>query len=147
MFYKKIADGFLVRLERGDEVRAALSKLMREEEIGCGTVTGLGAVDDPRLGYYVLDEKRYIERRFAGEFELVGLNGTLAWYDGEPFPHVHVVLSDPEFATLGGHCFEATTAATVELHVHAESDRVDREQDAEIGLHLMSLPTSCPIRP
>lgn len=146
MLYKKLDDGFLVRLVRGEEVRTALAKLMREEEIGCGAVTGLGAIRDPHLGCYLLEKKRYIERRFEGDYELVGLNGSLSWFEGEPFAHVHVVLSDHEFATIGGHCFEATTTATLEMRVLANPDRVDRATDDEIGLHLMQLPESCPLR-
>lgn len=147
MFYKELQDGFLVRLARGEEIRAGLSELMQRKSIGCGFVAGLGAVSDPNMGYYVLDEKRYVERRFEGEFELVGLTGTLSWYDGEPFPHVHLLLTQPDFRTVGGHCFEATTSATVEMLVRADQDLVDRRIDEAIGLHLMQLPKSCPIGP
>ncbi len=147
MQYKEISDGWLVRLESGEEIRDGLEELMRREEIGCGFVTGLGAVMDPHLGYYVLEEKRYVQHHFEGEYELVGMTGTLSWHDGEPFPHVHTMLTGPEFLALGGHCFEATTSATVEMFVRAERSRVDREFDEAIGLHLMQLPQSCPIGP
>lgn len=145
MFYKELSDGFLVRLERGEEIRAALSELMRRHEIGCGFVAGLGAVSHPNMGYYLLDEKHYIERRFEGEYEVVGMTGTLSWYQDEPFPHVHLMLTAPDFRAVGGHCFEATTAATVEMWIRAERGRVDRRMDEAVGLHLMQLPGSCPI--
>lgn len=147
MLYKKLSDGYLVRLVRGEEVRAGLAELMLREEIGCGFVSGLGAVSDPEMGYYRLDEKDYIKKRFEGEHEVVGMTGTLSWYDGEPFPHVHLMLTEPDFNAIGGHCFEATTSATVEMLVRAERDRVDRAFDEAIGLHLMRLPESCPIGP
>ncbi len=145
MFYKEFHDGYLVRLSRGEEIRAGLSELMAREQIGCGFVAGLGAVTEPHMGYYVLGEKRYVERRFEGEYELVGMTGSLSWHEGEPFPHVHVMLTGPEFLSFGGHLFEATTSATVEMYVRADQDRVDRELDTEIGLHLMQFPHSCPI--
>lgn len=147
MFYQELIDGFLVRLERGEELRAGLAELMQRHQIGCGFVAGLGAVRDPKMGYYVLDEKRYIERRFEGEYELVGMTGTLSWYQDEPFPHVHLMLTDPDFRAFGGHCFEATTAATLEIRVRAEQDRIDRRMDEAIGLHLMQLPSGCRIGP
>ena len=147
MQYKELGDGFLVRLECGEEIRAGLSELMTSHGIGCGFVAGLGAVSNPSMGYYKLDEKRYVERDFEGEFELVGLTGTLSWHDGKPFPHVHALLTGPEFLTFGGHCFSAITSATVELFVRTEQGRVDRQLDEAIGLHLMQLPSSCAIGP
>lgn len=147
MLYKEFHDGFLVRLTRGEEIRTGLSELMEREKIGCGFVAGLGAVSEPDMGYYVLDDKRYVQRQFEGEYELVGMTGTLSWHDGEPFPHVHVMLTGPEFLSFGGHLFAATTSATVEMYVRADQERVDRAIDEEIGLHLMQLPHSCPIGP
>lgn len=147
MHYQALSDGFLVRLECGEEIRAGLAELMQREGLGAGFVSGLGAITDPHMGYYVLEEKRYVTRNFEGEYELVGLSGTLSWYDGEPFPHIHTMLTGPEFMAVGGHCFEATTSATVEMLVRSTKDRVDRAIDEAIGLHLMQLPETCPIRP
>ena len=147
MHVKELSDGFLVRLENGEEIRAGLAELMQRYGIGSGFVTGLGAIMDPEMGYYVLDEKRYVTRSLEGEYELVGLTGTLSWFDGDPFPHIHTMLTGPDFLALGGHCFEATASATVEMLVRSTRDRVDRSMDERIGLHLMQLPESCPIRP
>ncbi len=147
MNYQQMDGGFLVRLSRGEEIRGGLSELMEREKIGCGFVAGLGAVTDPHMGYYQLGEKRYVERRFEGEYELVGMTGSLSWYDGEPFPHVHTMLTGSDFHPFGGHCFAATTSATVEMWVRADSERVTRAIDEGIGLHLMELPNSCPIGP
>ena len=49
MRMKKTDDGFIVRLERGEELISALARLMEEHDIGSGSVTGLGAVDHVRL--------------------------------------------------------------------------------------------------
>ena len=147
MYYQEMGGGYLVRLYRGEEIRAGLSELMERQEIGAGFVVGLGAVTNPDLGYYVLDEKRYVERQFEGEFELASLTGSLSWHDGEPFPHIHVMLTGAEFHSFGGHCFEATTSATVEMWVAADRQRVTRALDDAIGLHLMQLSESCPIGP
>lgn len=147
MLYKEFHDGFIVRLTRGEEIRSGLSELMEREKIGCGFVAGLGAVREPHMGYYVLDEKRYVDRHFEGDYELVGMTGTLSWHEGEPFPHVHVMLTGPEFLSFGGHLFQATTTATVEMYVRIAEERVDRKLDEAIGLHLMQLPESCPISP
>ena len=136
---KRVDGGFLVRLHRGEELISSLAELMRQQEIGCGAVTGLGAVAEARLGFYQLSTKSYLERRMEGEFEAVGLTGTLSWHDGEPFPHVHLLLTDADFQATGGHCFEAIASATLELYVRAHDERVERRVEEDIGLHLMQL--------
>ena len=136
---KKLEGGFLLRLEAGEELVESLCNFMRKEQIGCGAVTGLGAVDHARLGFYQVAKQNYLERTFEGEFEVVGLTGTMSWHDGEPFPHIHLMLTDEHFAAFGGHCFAARASATVELFVRAYAERVERHIDLQIGLHLMDL--------
>jgi len=140
MQVKELEGGYLLRLETGDELIGSLATLMREHAIGCGAVTGLGAVSTARLGCFRMSTKDYVDRSFAGDLEVVGLTGTLSWHDGEPFPHVHMMLTDEEFQAIGGHCYEAVASATIEVFVRAFDERVERQIDERIGLHLMKLP-------
>lgn len=137
MRVKKVEGGFIVRLERGEELISSLTELMREHEIGCGSVTGLGAVDHVRLGCYRLEQMDYADKVVQGDLEVVGLTGTMSWYDGKPFPHVHMMLTDEDFAATGGHCFEARVSATLELVVRAWNERIERRVDPSLGIHLM----------
>jgi hypothetical protein len=137
---KRFHRGWALRLEPGEELIGSLKELMREHGIGSGAVTGLGAVGRARLGCYLLSERRYVEREVAGDLEVVGLSGTLSWTEaGEPFPHVHIVLTDENFAATGGHCFEAEVSITLELFVRDWGERIERRRDEAIGLHLMDL--------
>jgi len=148
MFYEVLDERYLCRLERGEDIIEGLSELMRREELGCGTVTGLGAVDRARLGLYRVERQQYLDRSFEGDFELCGLTGTLSWHREAPFPHVHLMLVDEDFAAVGGHCFEARVSATVELFVTAfQEPRVERLMHESIGLHLMDLTRHCAVTP
>ena len=49
------------------------------------------------------------------QLELVSFEGNITLKDGSPFPHVHVVLSDHNMSTAGGHLFETTVAAVGEF--------------------------------
>ena len=138
--------GIMVRLFKGEELIAALASLMRQRGLGSGFVTGLGAVEDVELGYYDIAKRTYERRHFEASHELVGLTGSLSWYDGSPFPHVHVVLGDSSMRAFAGHCFRARVSATVELLVRPQLRRVERAMDDEVGLHLMQLPERCEIR-
>lgn len=144
MRVKKVEGGFIVRLERGEELVASLRELMKRYEIGCGSVTGLGAVDHARLGCYRLEHMDYVDKVVEGDLEVVGLTGTMSWYDGAPFPHVHMMLTDESFRATGGHCFEARVSATLELVVRAWSERIERRVDSAIGIHLMELGPESP---
>ena len=137
MRVKEVEDGFILRLEQGDELIASLAEFMKERDIGSGAVTGLGTVNRASLGCYLLEEQDYSAREFEGDMEVVGLTGTLSWYDGEPFPHIHLVLTDGNFQATGGHCFEAHVSATVEVIVRTYEARIERTRDEAIGLHLM----------
>jgi predicted DNA-binding protein with PD1-like motif len=137
MRVKDTPDGFLVRLDRGDELIASLARLMEERSIGSGAVTGLGAVDYARLGCYRVEQQDYVDTVVEGDLEVVGLTGTMSWYDDAPFPHVHLMLTDERFAATGGHCFEARVSATLELVVRVWPERVERRQNPTVGLHLL----------
>ena len=132
--------GYVVRLERGEELLAALRDLMLAEQVRGGTVVGLGAVENPVLGHFDRGKREYLRSRVEGIFELLSVSGSLSWFEGEPFPHVHVVLGDREMNVVGGHCFEAVVTVTAELRVWTGvADRIDRRMDDGLGLHLMKL--------
>ena len=139
MFFQAVEGGFLVRVERGEELIGALKTLMEQEQIGSGTVTGLGATSFARLGIYDVEARVYVDRTFEGVRELCNLTGSLSWHEGAPFPHVHMVLSDFELRAVGGHCFEALAGATIEVFVRSFKERIDREMEDDLGLHLLKL--------
>ena len=72
MRVKAVKDGFVVRLERGEDIIASLAALMKKHEIGSGAVTGLGAVDYARLGCYLVGDQTYLDREVEGDLEVVG---------------------------------------------------------------------------
>jgi predicted DNA-binding protein with PD1-like motif len=139
MQVRSVEGGYAIRLEPGEELIKALADFMRRHDFPSGSVTGLGAVDRVRLGCYLVAEKDYSDRLVEGDHEVVGLTGTMTWYDGQPFPHLHVMLTDADFHATGGHCFEARVSATLELHVRDWGVRVERKMNEAVGLHLMDL--------
>ena len=139
MFFQAVEGGYIVRVERGEELIGALKALMEQEQIGSGTVSGLGATSFARLGIYDVEARVYVDRTFKGVREICNLTGSLSWHDGAPFPHVHMILSDFELRAIGGHCFEALAGATIEVLVRSFEERIDRETDDDLGLHLLKL--------
>lgn len=139
MEYKKTKFGYLVRLIRGEEVIACLTSLAEKEKIQSGFLFGLGAVANPKLGYYDLKTKEYQSETFEGEFEIVNLTGNISQLEGKPFIHAHMTVSDEECRAFGGHLFSAHVHATGEITIIDFGLPVSRQLDQEIGLKLLDL--------
>ena len=135
------SDGrWVLVLRRGEPVVATVLGWVEREQIASGSLSGLGSIRDAELGYYDLDKREYLRRRWPGDMEVVNLTGNLARRDGQPVLHAHATLSGPDFAAVGGHLFEATVAVTLELEVRPGADAVRRAPDEETGLNLIHLP-------
>ncbi len=132
--------GILIKLERGEEVTAAIQGFLDEKRIVAGTISGLGGVRDAELGYYDLESRTYQRTTVAGNLELVSYQGNITLLDGAPFVHAHAVLSGPDFRSYGGHFFSAVVAITGEFVLRPADWSVERIPDEATGLNLMGLP-------
>jgi uncharacterized protein len=139
MFFKKITNGYVVRLEKGEELISSISQLAEKEKIPGGFLLGLGAVKDATLGYYDVEKKEYIKKTFEAKFELSSLVGDIFFLEGKPGVHAHATLSDPNFNIIGGHLFSALATATVELFIYLTDGVLKRKLDPKIGLNLLDL--------
>lgn len=140
MKYTRTEDSiYVVKLEKGDSVLSSLTSLAEELNINFATVSGIGAVKDPHIGYFVVNQKRYIEKRYEGNFELLSLKGNIAIKEGKPFCHIHVILGDAEFKTFGGHLLDADVTVTMEIIIKPLKVAVERTIDGESSLYLWKI--------
>jgi predicted DNA-binding protein with PD1-like motif len=131
--------GYLLRLDRGEEITDTLERFLEKNRIHGGTVTGLGGIEDAELGYYDLPTKTYQRTTIPGNLELIVYSGNITLVDGKPFVHAHAVVSGPDFRPHAGHFFQARVALTGEFVVQPADWEVAREEDARTGLKLMDL--------
>jgi len=129
--------GFLIRLERGEEIHASLTAWAASAGCEGAVLTGLGAVEDVELGFYHLDRREYERRVERGPLELLSLTGNLSVVDGRPVLHAHVVLMRDDFTLAGGHLFRARVAVTGEISVERTDLRLTRQRNEEVGLPLL----------
>ena len=139
MQYAKTSDGFMVRCEIGDEVITTLSKFATDNKIHSGSITGIGALLNPELGYYDIHTKSYIRKKFDGDFELVSLTGNFARMGQNTILHCHAAFSDSQFRVIGGHLFSAEVAVTGEFYIRPGGITIERGPDPKTGLNLMNL--------
>lgn len=132
-------DRLLLRVDRGEELVGSILRAAEQFQLSSGLVHAIGALEQIELGFYVLDERRYLRRTLPDMHELLSLQGNLALLDESPFLHAHVVLGTRDFATLGGHLFRGTVAVVAEVVVWPGKQPVARGMDPPTGLNLWQL--------
>ncbi|NJE41871.1 PPC domain-containing DNA-binding protein [Thermococcus sp. GR6] len=97
---------FLFRVPEGKELLSFLNEFARKNNVLIGTVSAIGSLRNPKIGYFVEEEGQYKVIELKGIYELVSLSGNISLKDGEPFAHIHVALGDSEGRLWGGHLVE-----------------------------------------
>ena len=96
---------YALRLLPGQEVVAQLHEFIQQNSLQAAWIAGCtGSLTDVALRYAGQDETTLLN----GTFEVISLNGTLE-LTGE---HLHLAVSDPQGAMLGGHMMPGCTVRT-----------------------------------
>ena len=132
-----VKNTYLLRLDKGDDLLKALTKVVKDNEIELATISGLGAVSKVVYGYYDQQDWEYNFIKKKGQFEILSLNGNVSIKDGEPMVHAHIMLADDNGNAFGGHLAEGTTvfASEIEIQELDDADKV-RKYDEDTGLTL-----------
>ncbi|MEO0102330.1 MAG: DUF296 domain-containing protein [candidate division WOR-3 bacterium] len=128
-----------MRLVKGEEILTTLKDFLKEKKIKGGMIFGIGAGKEFTIGYYDLVRKHYIKRFIKEECEIISLLGNITLLEGDVFIHCHILLSLPNFSTIGGHLFSGTITATGEIFIHPFPIKILRQKSEEIGLNLLDL--------
>lgn len=96
---------YALRLLPGEEVFSRLHLLLQQHHIQAAWIAGCtGSLSNVALRFAGQDETTLLH----GIYEVISLNGTLE-LKGE---HLHLALSDPQGAMLGGHMMPGCTVRT-----------------------------------
>lgn len=139
MQFKQIDKDFFLYIEKHEKVMETITRFCIEKEIKNARVSGIGAVFETEIGAYDIQDKEYIRKEFPGVLELVSFEGNVTLKDSTPFVHSHVVLSDHEMNTVGGHLFETTIAAVGEFFLRKFDGEAYRELNPDVGLPCICL--------
>ncbi|MDD5543818.1 MAG: DNA-binding protein [Acidobacteriia bacterium] len=131
--------GFILILERGQEVMSSLTRFAEEQNIRSGSITGIGAVEKTTMAYFDLTQKKYLPQEFPISMELVSLSGNMALLNGKPFVHCHAVISGPDLVAHAGHLMKATISITGEIYITVMKNEIVRGPDEFSTLNLIKL--------
>lgn len=138
MEYRKFDQGYVLRLDPGEEVVASLTSLVSAEDVRLGVVSALGAANDVTIGIFDTVEKQYYSRRYQGDYEISALVGNVSRKDGEPYLHLHVTIGNPVTGEVhAGHLSSCTISATLELFLQVWDGRIGRKFSDTVGLNLL----------
>ena len=136
MEWRKFGDTYVVRMDRGEEILACLTKLAEAEDIRLASVDALGAVDHAVVGAYDVPTRTYHKKTFDEPMEISNLCGTVTRMDGAVYLHLHATLCGMDLTAKGGHANELRVAATCEMIVRTLPGEVGRRLDPEVGLNI-----------
>lgn len=137
MEYRKYADTYVVRIDKGEEIIASLQALCEQENIQLASVSGIGAADRAVIGLYDVANRQYHKTELEGAMEITSLLGNVTRKDGAVYLHLHINLCDKNMHIIGGHLNECRIGATGEIIVRSIPGQVGRLLDEEVtGLNL-----------
>jgi len=141
MKFRAVEDGFLVRLEKGEEVVSTLTAFVREQQISSGFISGMGAVTEATIGIFDIERKEYFKKSFENDLEIGNLTANISYLDetGEPFIHAHVTVSDHSLRAYTGHLFSATVLITLEIYIKVFKEKLIRKRDQTMGFNFWQL--------
>ena len=139
MQYERVEQDYFIYIEKNEKVMDSLTQFCIDNKIQNGKVSGIGAVKETEIGAYDTLEKIYIRKEVPGVLELISFEGNITLKDSQPFVHAHVVLSNHDMNTLGGHLFETTVAAVGEFFLRKFEGKASRKLNEDVGLPCICL--------
>lgn len=128
----------MVVLKKGELVIENLTRHCKDKGIQNATLSGLGAVSEIECGYYDLENRKYVFKKYEGLFEVASIAANVILKDKQPFVHMHALFTDENNHAFGGHVQEMKVGVTLEVHISKFTNTLEREYDEETGLFLIS---------
>ena len=136
MEYKKINNKYILRLDPKEEIVSTIKDLCTKESINCGTITGIGAVNELMIGLFNPSNKEYKSKTLKDNFEIASLTGNISVMNNEVYLHLHICVTDENFNAFGGHLNSAIISATGEITITKIDTTIERKFSEKIGLNL-----------
>ena len=137
MEYRKLPQGYVLRLDPGEEIVSSLTRLVADENIQLASVSAIGAANDVTIGIFNTAEKQYYSKRYQGDYEISALVGSVTRKEGEPYLHLHITIGNPVTGQVhAGHLTSAVISATLELFLQVWDGQVGRKFSDQVGLNM-----------
>ena len=121
MDYRKLGDSYYIRMDRDDEIVAAILDVCRREGVSSATFSGIGGCQNAEIQVFCPERGEFETERVEGLLELVSLAGNvISRDDGELAHHVHALFAyqDAEGHRIAaGHLKSSVVLYTAEIEL------------------------------
>lgn len=139
MDYRIFNDSYYIRLDKGDEILSALTRLCTQEGVTAASVKGIGGCGRAAVGVFDPDSRTYRRTEVTAMLELISLDGNATLSEGRPFLHLHASFAyheDGEAKFLAGHLLEAEILLTGEIVLTPADGVITRRFDGDLGIRV-----------
>lgn len=130
---------FALVFDKNDDVVPLLLQFAEENDLHGARLSGIGAFQRVRLGYFDREVRKYQPIEINEQVELLSLIGNFARTDGKAKLHVHVIVGKRDGTAHGGHLLEGHVWPTMEIMVVETPAYLQRTLDEITGLPLLDL--------
>ena len=140
MDYRKLGSCYYIRIDKGDEIVAAIRDVCRREGISSATFSGIGGCQDAEIQVFHPERGAFEAERVEGLLELVSLTGNVILRDdGELSHHAHALFSyqgaDGQ-RIAAGHLKSTTVLYTAEIELRpVEGGVIGAALNSETGTY------------
>lgn len=122
-------------LEMGEEAKAQLLALAKQEGIENASFVALGAFERAAIAYFDWPKKKYQNIPVDEQVEVITLVGDIVPDDkGKLSLHAHTVLGRSDGTTRGGHLIEGHVRPTLEVTVTEMPAHLKRHKHPDLGV-------------
>jgi predicted DNA-binding protein with PD1-like motif len=118
-----------ISLERGEDLLDGLNRAVKDLGFRAATLQVIGALEEATVGFYDQQAKEYLPIS-TGHVEIASGLGNVSLRDGQPFVHLHLVLSGADGQAIGGHAMEGCRAFVVEAYLRTLAGPPPVRQDS-----------------
>lgn len=108
---------YIFRIQKGKDLMEALTDFCHDNQIKCGIINGIGALENATLSSYDQAKKKYDKRVVAKPMEMVSLMGNVSIMDNRANVRADVVLVDAEGNMDGGQLTAGTKVFVAEVYI------------------------------
>lgn len=114
MQWKRNGSDFVLKLEKGDDVKESILETCNNNDIRAGSILwAVGMIQNLEIGYF--NGKEYEKEKYAGPLEVVSFHGSIA--EDDPNLHIHLSVAGKSHNVVGGHLFGGRANPLLEIHI------------------------------
>ena len=108
---------YIFKLPKGKDLMESLAAFCHDNQVKCGIVTVIGAVENATVSSFDQKKKKYEKKIIAEALEIVSLSGNISIQDNRPQVHAHVMLCGKDYNVVGGHLMPGTKIYVCEAYI------------------------------